>query len=188
MKTAQIIGSAGEDLPMMMFELGWQLRNPAARLRNGFFVAAEFAIKGPRKPAKPMLKSGDWRSDGSARGKQPDALALIIWPASWLGERSLMCGCSNRLRHHPQAQHSLSFGVAFTVITFLHISGRARQIVAIQRPRNLLIAAPLLASILFPFHLCPERNMFLRITARVEASTLSGRTQYHPQPSSTQET
>ena len=69
-----------------------------------------------------------------------------------------------------RAQHSLSFGVAFTIITFLHIvlGELAPKSLAIQRPRgvSLWIAAPLLVFyyIFFPFIyvLNGTANMFLR--------------------------
>ena len=185
MKTAQIIGSAGEDLPMMMFELGWQLLVILLLVcANGFFVAAEFAIVKIRaSQLKPMLKTGDWRVPMALRAVNNldaclSATQLGITLASlglgWLGEPFLAQWLvplfeSLGVTSHT-AQHSLSFGVAFTIISFLHIvlGELAPKSLAIQRPRgvSLWIAAPLLVFyyIFFPFIyvLNGTANMFLR--------------------------
>ena len=184
MNTAQIIESA-DDLPMMLFEMGWQLLVILLLVcANGFFVAAEFAIVKIRaSQLKPMLKSGDWRVPMALRAVNNldaclSATQLGITLASlglgWLGEPFLAqwllpvfewLGVTSQ-----RAQHSLSFGVAFTIISFLHIvlGELAPKSLAIQRPRgvSLWIAAPLLVFyyIFFPFIyvLNGTANMFLR--------------------------
>ena len=96
MNTAQIIESA-DDLPMMLFEMGWQLLVILLLVcANGFFVAAEFAIVKIRaSQLKPMLKSGDWRVPMALRAVNNldaclSATQLGITLASlglgWLGE------------------------------------------------------------------------------------------------------
>ena len=184
MNTAQIIESA-DDLPMMMFELGWQLLVILLLVcANGFFVAAEFAIVKIRaSQLKPMLKTGDWRVPMALRAVNNldaclSATQLGITLASlglgWLGEPFLAQWLvplfeSLGVTSHT-AQHSLSFGVAFTIISFLHIvlGELAPKSLAIQRPRgvSLWIAAPLLVFyyIFFPFIyvLNGTANMFLR--------------------------
>ena len=184
MNTAQIIESA-DDLPMMLFEMGWQLLVILLLVcANGFFVAAEFAIVKIRaSQLKPMLKSGDWRVPMALRAVNNldaclSATQLGITLASlglgWLGEPFLAQWLvplfeSLGVTSHT-AQHSLSFGVAFTIISFLHIvlGELAPKSLAIQRPRgvSLWIAAPLLVFyyIFFPFIyvLNGTANMFLR--------------------------
>ena len=184
MNTAQIIESA-DDLPMMMLELGWQLLVILLLVcANGFFVAAEFAIVKIRaSQLKPMLKTGDWRVPMALRAVNNldaclSATQLGITLASlglgWLGEPFLAQWLvplfeSLGVTSHT-AQHSLSFGVAFTIISFLHIvlGELAPKSLAIQRPRgvSLWIAAPLLVFyyIFFPFIyvLNGTANMFLR--------------------------
>ena len=184
MNTAQIIESA-DDLPMMLFEMGWQLLVILLLVcANGFFVAAEFAIVKIRaSQLKPMLKTGDWRVPMALRAVNNldaclSATQLGITLASlglgWLGEPFLAQWLvplfeSLGVTSHT-AQHSLSFGVAFTIISFLHIvlGELAPKSLAIQRPRgvSLWIAAPLLVFyyIFFPFIyvLNGTANMFLR--------------------------
>jgi CBS domain containing-hemolysin-like protein len=180
MNTDQII-----EAPMMLFELGWQLLVILLLVcANGFFVAAEFAIVKIRaSQLKPMLKTGDWRVPMALRAVNNldaclSATQLGITLASlglgWLGEPFLAhwllpvfewLGVTSQ-----RAQHSLSFGVAFTIISFLHIvlGELAPKSLAIQRPRgvSLWVAAPLLVFyyIFFPFIyvLNGTANMFLR--------------------------
>jgi CBS domain containing-hemolysin-like protein len=170
---------------MMLFELGWQLLVILLLVcANGFFVAAEFAIVKIRaSQLKPLLKTGDWRVPMALRAVNNldaclSATQLGITLASlglgWLGEPFLAqwllpvfesLGVTSQ-----KAQHSLSFGVAFTIISFLHIvlGELAPKSLAIQRPRgvSLWIAAPLLVFyyIFFPFIyvLNGTANMFLR--------------------------
>jgi CBS domain containing-hemolysin-like protein len=170
---------------MMLFELGWQLLVILLLVcANGFFVAAEFAIVKIRaSQLKPLLKTGDWRVPMALRAVNNldaclSATQLGITLASlglgWLGEPFLAqwlvplfewLGVTSH-----RAQHSLSFGVAFTIISFLHIvlGELAPKSLAIQRPRgvSLWIAAPLLVFyyIFFPFIyvLNGTANMFLR--------------------------
>ena len=120
----------------MLFDLTWQLLVIMLLVcANGFFVAAEFAIVKIRaSQLKPMLKSGDWRVPMALRAVNNldaclSATQLGITLASlglgWLGEPFLgqwlipvfeWAGIASE-----RTRHSLSFGVAFTCITFLHI-------------------------------------------------------------------
>ena len=169
----------------MLFDLTWQLLVIMLLVcANGFFVAAEFAIVKIRaSQLKPMLKSGDWRVPMALRAVSNldaclSATQLGITLASlglgWLGEPFLgqwlipvfeWAGIASE-----RTRHSLSFGVAFTCITFLHIvlGELAPKSLAIQRPRDvsLWVAAPLLIFyfIFYPFIyiLNGTANMFLR--------------------------
>jgi CBS domain containing-hemolysin-like protein len=170
---------------MILFELGWQLLVILLLVfANGFFVAAEFAIVKIRgSQLKPMLKTGDWRVPMALRAVNNldaclSATQLGITLASlglgWLGEPFVAhwlepvfpaMGVTS-----VALQHSLSFGVAFACITFLHIvlGELAPKSLAIQRPKgvSLWVAAPLLIFyyIFYPFIyvLNSTANMFLR--------------------------
>ena len=170
---------------MMLFELGWQLLVILSLVcANGFFVAAEFAIVKIRaSQLKPLLKSGDWRVPMALKAVNNldaclSATQLGITLASlglgWLGEPFLAHWLQPAFASlgvtSVRLQHSLAFGVAFTIITFLHIvlGELAPKSLAIQQPRgvSLWIAAPLLIFyyIFYPFIyvLNGTANMFLR--------------------------
>lgn len=138
---------------------------------NGFFVAAEFAlVKVRASQLQPMVKTGGWRVKLAlaATNKLDAALSatqLGITLASlglgWVGEPFI----AHRLEPvlgkfgitDPATVSSVSFAVAFLVITFLHIifGELAPKSLAIQRPKavSLFTAGPLIVFyyILFPF-------------------------------------
>jgi len=169
---------------MMIFELGWQLLVILLLVcANGFFVAAEFAIVKIRaSQLKPLLKSGDWRVAMALRAvNKLDAclsatqlgITLSSLGLGWLGEPFLAKWLEPLFAEwglSTAAQHSLSFGIAFSIITFLHIvfGELAPKSMAIQRPKavSLWVAAPLMIFyyIFFPFIyvLNGTANMFLR--------------------------
>ena len=170
---------------MMLFDLAWQLLVILLLVvANGFFVAAEFAIVKIRaSQLKPMLKTGDWRVPMALRAVNNldaclSATQLGITLASlglgWLGEPFVAHWLQPLFAEmgvtSERAQHSLSFGVAFTCITFLHIvlGELAPKSLAIQQPRGvaLWVAAPLLVFyyLFYPFIyvLNGTANMFLR--------------------------
>ncbi len=169
---------------MMIFELGWQLLVILLLVcANGFFVAAEFAIVKIRaSQLKPLLKSGDWRVGMALRAvNKLDAclsatqlgITLSSLGLGWLGEPFLAKWLEPLFAEwglSQAAQHSLSFGIAFSVITFLHIvfGELAPKSMAIQRPKavSLWVAAPLMIFyyVFFPFIyvLNGTANLFLR--------------------------
>jgi len=170
---------------MMIFELGWQLLVILLLVcANGFFVAAEFAIVKIRaSQLKPLLKTGDWRVGMALRAvNHLDAclsatqlgITLSSLGLGWLGEPFLAKWLQPLFADmgvtSTAAQHSLAFGVAFTIITFLHIvfGELAPKSLAIQRPKHvsLWVSAPLMLFyyLFFPFIyvLNGTANMFLR--------------------------
>lgn len=178
---------------MTLFTLGWQFLVILLLVcANGFFVAAEFAIVKIRaSQLKPLLKNGDWRVGMALRAVNNldaclSATQLGITLASlglgWLGEpflkHWLLPVFENLGVESPALRSSLSFGVAFSVITFLHIvfGELAPKSLAIQRPRgvSLWVSAPLLIFyyIFFPFIyvLNGTANFFLRLAGLRPAS------------------
>lgn len=147
---------------MRVFDLTWQLLVIFLLvLANGFFVAAEFAIVKVRvTQLKPMQKKGDWRAalaisvirhlDAYLSATQL-GITLSSLGLGWLGEPFLAhwieptlasIGLTSR-----QAIESISFGIAFSFITFLHIvlGELAPKSLAIQRPRRITLwIAPIL--------------------------------------------
>ena len=158
---------------MTLFTLGWQLLVILLLvLANGFFVAAEFAIVKIRaSQLKPLLKTGDWRVPMALRAVSNldaclSATQLGITLASlglgWLGEPFLAHWLQPILRDNfgiqsAAALHTITFAVAFSVITFLHIvfGELAPKSLAIQRPRgvSLWVSAPLLVFYLSLIHI-----------------------------------
>jgi CBS domain containing-hemolysin-like protein len=153
-------------------------------LANGFFVAAEFAlVKVRASQLKPLAKKGGWRVKVALRAIDHldaalSATQLGITLASlglgWVGEPYLAHRLVPLLAEigvtEPKMVSSISFAVAFAVITFLHIvfGELAPKSLAIQRPKAVVLwlAAPLLGFyyLLFPFiwALNGTANMFLR--------------------------
>jgi len=153
-------------------------------LANGFFVAAEFSlVKVRASQLRPMAKTGGWRVKLALKATEHldaalSATQLGITLASlglgWVGEPFL----SHRLEPvllkfgitDPAMVSSVSFAIAFGVITFLHIifGELAPKSLAIQRskPVVLWVAAPLLGFyyLFFPFiwALNGLANLFLR--------------------------
>ncbi len=178
---------------MIVFELGWQLLVIFLLvLANGFFVSAEFAIVKIRaSQLKPLLKSGDWRVPMALRAVNNldaclSATQLGITLASlglgWLGEPFIAHWLEPLLEQwgveSPAVRHSLTFGIAFSSITFLHIvfGELAPKSLAIQRPRgvSLWVSAPLLVFyyLFFPFIwiLNGTANFFLSLAGLEPAS------------------
>ena len=151
---------------------------------NGFFVAAEFAlVKVRASQLQPLAKTGGWRVKFAlaATNKLDAALSatqLGITLASlglgWVGEPFIAHRIAPLLGNvgisEPTTVASVSFGVAFAVITFLHIifGELAPKSFAIQRPKavTLFTAAPLMGFyyLLFPFiwALNNTANFFLK--------------------------
>lgn len=178
---------------MNFFELGWQLLVILLLvLANGFFVAAEFAIVKIRaSQLKPLLKTGDWRVPIALRAVNNldaclSATQLGITLASlglgWLGEPFLAQWLNPLFQllgvESETARHSLSVGIGFSIITFLHIvlGELAPKSLAIQRPKgvSLWVSGPLMVFYycLFPFIyvLNATANFSLRLAGLQPAS------------------
>ena len=161
-------------------------------LANGFFVAAEFAlVKVRASQLRPLLKTGGWRVKLALKATEHldaalSATQLGITLASlglgWVGEPYLAHRMAPLLAQFgvddPATISSISFAVAFAVITFLHIifGELAPKSLAIQRSKGVVlwVAAPLLAFyyIFFPFiwALNGMANLFLRLAGLGPAS------------------
>ena len=138
---------------------------------NGFFVAAEFAlVKVRASQLRPMKKTGGWRVKFALQATEHldavlSATQLGITLASlglgWIGEPVIGHRVEPLLREFgisdPGAIKSVSFAIAFALITFFHIvlGELAPKSLAIQRPKavSLNAAAPLIVfyRIFFPF-------------------------------------
>jgi magnesium and cobalt exporter, CNNM family len=119
-------------------------------LLNGFFVASEFAIVKIRDTQlQPLAKRGDKRARIAQKviaqlDRYLSAAQLGITLASlglgWIGEpvfATLLGPLMTRLQIHSEnVQHTISFIVGFSVITFLHITAgeQAPKWLAIQKP------------------------------------------------------
>ena len=154
-------------------------------LANGFFVAAEFAlVKVRASQLQPLLKTGGWRVKLALKATEHldaalSATQLGITLASlglgWVGEPYLAHRLAPLLAKlgvtDPATISSVSFAIAFAIITFLHIifGELAPKSLAIQRSKGVVlwVAAPLLAFyyLFFPFiwALNGLANLFLRI-------------------------
>lgn len=152
---------------------------------NGFFVAAEFAlVKVRTSQLRPLEKLGGLRVRLAIRATEHldaalSATQLGITLASlglgWIGEPFLAHRLAPVLERvgvvDPTAVKSISFGVAFTLITFLHIifGELAPKSLAIQRAKgvSLWVSAPLMAfhTVFFPviWALNSLANLFLRM-------------------------
>jgi CBS domain containing-hemolysin-like protein len=153
-------------------------------MANGFFVAAEFAlVKVRASQLRPLAKKGGWRVKMAIRATEHldsalSATQLGITLASlglgWVGEPYLAHRLAPALADwgisDPKMVSSISFTIAFAVITFLHIifGELAPKSLAIQRSKtvSLWVAAPLMGFyyLFFPFiwSLNGIANMFLR--------------------------
>jgi len=177
----------------MLFDLGWQLLVILLLVcANGFFVAAEFAIVKIRaSQLQLMLKSGDWRVRMALRAvNNLDAclsatqlgITLSSLGLGWLGEPFLAHWLEPLFERWGIAsesfRQSLSLGIAFSLITFLHIvlGELAPKSLAIQRPRgvSLWTSGPLMVFyyIFFPiiYVLNGAANLFLRLIGLRSAS------------------
>jgi CBS domain containing-hemolysin-like protein len=134
-------------------------------LTNGFFVAAEFSLVSVRQTRIAELTA---RGDTSAAAvqealKNPDrviaATQLGITLASlglgWIGEPALAhfiypIGRLFPAEIQPEVSHSISAGLAFAIITFLHVvvGELAPKSIALQNPErtSLIVARPTLLS------------------------------------------
>ena len=153
-------------------------------LANGFFVAAEFAlVKVRMSQLRPLAKTGGWRVRFALKATSHldaalSATQLGITLASlglgWLGEPFVAHRLEPLLARwgvtEAAAVESISFAVAFGVITFLHIifGELAPKSLAIQRAKSIAVwvAAPLMVFYyaFFPFIwvLNGTANRFLR--------------------------
>jgi len=140
-------------------------------LLNGFFVAAEFALVKVRATQLEPLATRGSRRARVARGviRNLDAclsatqlgITLASLGLGWIGEpifAALLAPVMGWLKvESPEARHSISFAVGFSIITFLHIvvGELAPKSLAIQKPlpTSLWVAEPLLwfYKISFPF-------------------------------------
>ncbi len=170
---------------MILFDFGWQLIVILLLVcANGFFVAAEFAIVKIRaSQLKPMLKTGDWRVRMALRAVDNlDAclsatqlgITLSSLGLGWLGEEYVSEWLSPLMDlagiESATMRHSLGIGIAFSLITFLHIvfGELAPKSLSIRKPRevSLWVGGPLLIFyyLFYPFIyvLNGAANMFLR--------------------------
>ena len=140
-------------------------------IANGFFVAAEFAlVKVRASQLRPLAKKGGWRVKFALRAtKHLDAalsatqlgITLASLGLGWVGEPFVVRRLTPLLAHwgvtDPTTVHSISFAVAFVLITFLHIvfGEQGPKMLAIQHAKGvtLWIAAPLMVFyyVFFPF-------------------------------------
>src|SRR4051812_8644168 len=129
---------------------------------NGFFVAAEFAlVKVRASQLRPMAKTGGWRVKFALKATDKldaalSATQLGITLASlglgWIGEPFVAHRLEPLLARwgvdDPGSVSSISFAVAFAVITFSHIifGELAPKSLAIQRATGvtLWVSAPLM--------------------------------------------
>jgi len=138
---------------------------------NGFFVAAEFAlVKIRASQLRPMAKTGGWRLKmalfatahlDAVLSSTQLGITLTSLGLGWLGEPVIGQRIQPLLGSFgvtdPAAITSVSFAVAFSVITFLHIvlGELAPKSLAIQRPKTVSLntAGPLVVfyRIFFPF-------------------------------------
>lgn len=140
-------------------------------LANGFFVAAEFAlVKVRASQLRPLAKKGGWRVRFALRasnhlGAMLSASQLGVTLASlglgWLGEPFVAHQLEPLLGRwgitEPATVSSISFAIAFTVITFVHIifGELGPKAIAIQRAQKITLwfSGPLVAFyyVFFPF-------------------------------------
>ncbi|HUR57117.1 MAG TPA: hemolysin family protein [Opitutaceae bacterium] len=138
---------------------------------NGFFVAAEFAlVKVRASQLRPLAKAGGWKvkfalkaTDNldSALSATQLGITLASLGLGWVGEPFVARRLTPSLMEwgitDPTAIHSISFAVAFVLITFLHIvfGEQAPKMLAIQhaKPVTLWTAAPLMIFqyVFYPF-------------------------------------
>src|SRR5215203_1707998 len=129
-------------------------------LANGFFVASEFALVGVRRSRVEMLAASGSSSARRLLGLIDNLNAYIsatqlgITMASlalgWIGEPVVAHILEEPLKPYfsETALHTISFTVAFTIITFLHIvlGELAPKTMALERAEKtaLAIALPML--------------------------------------------
>src|SRR5881628_1666689 len=124
-------------------------------IANGFFVAAEFALVKVRvSQLRPLAKEGGWRVKFALRAtKHLDAalsatqlgITLASLGLGWVGEPFVAHRFAPLLSRwgvtDPGTVASVSFGVAFALITFLHIifGELAPKSLAIQRAKGVTL-------------------------------------------------
>jgi CBS domain containing-hemolysin-like protein len=139
---------------------------------NAFFVAAEFALVAVRKTRVEEMVNHRWVGALAVReavNHLDDAIAatqlgitLASLALGWIGEPVVVKIVSPLLTWMPEpgrfyTKHGISIGVAFTLITFLHVilGELAPKAIALQRPDRiaLLVSRPLLlfSRIMRPF-------------------------------------
>jgi len=153
-------------------------------LANGFFVAAEFAlVKVRASQLRPLAKAGGWRVKmalwanehlGAMLSASQLGVTLASLGLGWVGEPYLAHRLLPLLARFgvtdPAMVSSVSFAIAFTVITFVHITfgELGPKAVAIQRAQKaaLWLSAPLVV-----FYYCFYPFIWL---LNVSADTLLG--------------
>ena len=153
-------------------------------LANGFFVAAEFAlVKVRASQLRPLAKAGGWRVKmalwanehlGAMLSASQLGVTLASLGLGWVGEPYLAHRLSPLLARFgvtdPAMVSSVSFAIAFTVITFVHITfgELGPKAVAIQRAQKtaLWLSAPLVV-----FYYCFYPFIWL---LNISADTLLG--------------
>jgi len=138
---------------------------------NGFFVAAEFAlVKIRASQLRPMAKAGGWKVKLALKAtEQLDAalsatqlgITLASLGLGWVGEPFVARRITPWLLEwgvrDETVIHSISFAVAFVLITSLHIvfGEQAPKMFAIQHAKNttLWLSAPLMIFlyVFYPF-------------------------------------
>ncbi len=138
---------------------------------NGFFVAAEFAlVKVRASQLQPLAKTGGWRVKLALKATgNLDALlsatqlgiTLASLGLGWVGEPFVARRLGPLFAHwnitDQAVVHSISFAVAFVLITFLHIvfGEQAPKMLAIQhaKPVTLWVSGPMMVFyyVFYPF-------------------------------------
>jgi CBS domain containing-hemolysin-like protein len=159
---------------------------------NGFFVATEFAlVKIRASQLRPLAKTGGWKVKfalkatdhlDSALSATQLGITLASLGLGWVGEPFVARRLGPLLATwgitDPTVVHSISFAVAFVLITFLHIvfGEQAPKMLAIQhaKPVTLWVSAPLMIfhTIFYPFIwvLNESSNKILKWSGLGEAS------------------
>ncbi len=153
-------------------------------LANGFFVAAEFAlVKVRASQLRPLAKAGGWRVKmalwanehlGAMLSASQLGVTLASLGLGWVGEPYLAHRLAPLLTRFgvtdPAMVSSVSFAIAFTVITFVHstFGELGPKAVAIQRAQKtaLWLSAPLVV-----FYYCFYPFIWL---LNISADTLLG--------------
>ena len=126
-------------------------------LANGFFVATEFAlVKVRRSQLQPLAKKGGWRvrlalrateNLGAALSATQLGVTLASLGLGWVGEPVIAHRLGPVLAQlgvvTPAAISTVSFALAFSTITFLHIvlGELGPKCLAIQRPKAVSLTA-----------------------------------------------
>src|SRR5688572_12863988 len=140
-------------------------------LANGFFVASEFALVGVRRSRIAMLaKDGDRRAmrllsllenlNGYISATQL-GITLASLALGWLGEPAIahLLEIPLKGRVSDTVLHAISFTIAFTIITFLHIvlGELAPKTLALERAEKTALAVALPMQIFYKVFSYPIR-------------------------------